>query len=594
MAILRVALAFCLMACAVCAQQEGEEIMVTPFSDILGQVLERANSMNQPGAQKQIITHGPQGGFEIQIDFNGDNANEDSQDEGEMMPFPGQRGGPANIFGRMFQRMRQMRERIDDAFQNSKQTMQRGDQGEITTSESPFRSYLRSKVNKKMWTVRKHLVDDCEPELERCPEVVGTIGMVQCLKDQIHELSPECEQELDIAEEELKKKQNKVNKKHSRITREMQRMCEQELPQFCGLPESPRFTLFQRSMRSQDLLDRKLACLVQNLPQLTPDSECHQLVQSVATHWGEFEVKDAKRKELRANLKDKCSQDLVANAKCQKKRCVHGKLKCLSKVADTLSTDCADFVTMRVSVLNAQTSKDAQLKDAHMNCKKVFTDATGVCKEHKDMNDTYSCINDAKKALNECLEESDVTFAAAVMPNIQKKHRHPMSSDDESSSDEEGEASWWKQKERKWTKKLQDLKDRFKKDDASDDEDKQENADDEPPVEVSLADEPLAPKHEEQAQTVQHTQALKEAFSKQNNNKQENKESPALGNSGEVVLADDTNKVADQAMVIAFGALLMLVVVGVLCMIMKRAPQHYELEAMHMTVQGSGTSHDQL
>ena len=50
-------LAICLMACAVSAQQEGEEMMVTPFSDILGQVLQRVDSINQPGAQQQVPCH---------------------------------------------------------------------------------------------------------------------------------------------------------------------------------------------------------------------------------------------------------------------------------------------------------------------------------------------------------------------------------------------------------------------------------------------------------------------------------------------------------------------------------------------------------
>jgi len=575
-------LAICLMACAVSAQQEGEEMMVTPFSDILGQVLQRVDSMNQPGAQQQIITHGPQGGFEIQIDFNSDDDSEASQEEGDV-PFPGQRGGPANIFGRMFQRMRQMRERMDDVFQNG-QKMQR--EQEVQATESPFKNYLQSKVNGYVHGGR--LLDDCEQELEKCPEAMDTQVMVNCLKEQIHELSPQCEEELDSAEDKLGKKQKKVNEKHRRITREMQRMCEEELPKFCGLPEAPQFTLFQRSMRSQDLLDNKLACLVKNLPELGPDTECHKLIQSVATHWGEFEVKDAKRKELRANLADKCGEDLAANATCQRIRCPHDKLQCLAESADTLSPGCTEFVTMRVSVLDAQMSKDGQLKEAHKSCKQTFNDATGECKEMTDMSDIYKCINDAKKAMSSCLEESDTKFAAAVMPSM--KHHHHHKSDDES-SDEEGEGSWWKKKERKWAKKLKHLKERFQLGGLDDEGDKSGSEDEvsrptETPAaaqsQEGSADRPsLAPKHEEQT---------KQVLSKEDNRKQE----PPPTEDDEYVMPDDADKVADQAMVIAFGALLMLVVVGILCMIMKRSPQHYELEAMHMTIQGSSTSHDQL
>jgi len=566
--VFRSMLAFCLMACAVSAQQEGEEMMVTPFSDILGQVLQRVDSMNQPGAQQQTITHGPQGGFEIQIDFNGDDASEASQEEGDV-PFPGQRGGPANIFGRMFQRMRQMRERMDDAFQNGQKM-----QPEQAT-ESPFKNYLQSKVNG--YVHGGHLLDDCEQELEKCPKAMDTQAIVNCLKEQIHELSPQCEEELDSVEDKLEKKQKKVNKKHRRITREMQRMCEEELPMFCGLPEAPQFTLFQRSMRSQDLLDNKLACLVKNLPELGPDTECHKLIQSVATHWGEFEVKDAKRKELQSNLADKCGEDLAANTKCQRIRCPHDKLQCLAKSADTLSPGCTEFVTMRVSVLDLQMSKDGQLKEAHKSCKQTFNDATGECKEMTEMNDIYKCINDAKKAMTNCLEEGDTKFAAAVMPST--KHHHHHKSDDES-SDEEGEGSWWKKKERKWAKKLKHLKERFQLG-GSDDEGDKSGSEEAPAQEVSLTDRPsLAPKHEEQT---------KQVLSKEDNKKQE-----PPPTEDEYVMPDDTDKVADQAMVIAFGALLMLVVVGVLCMIMKRSPQHYELEAMHMTIQGSSTSHDQL
>jgi len=572
------------MACAVSAQQEAqqEEMIVTPFSDILGQVLQRVDSMNQPGAQQQIITHGPQEGFEIQIDFNGDDAAEASQEEGDVS-FPGQRGGPANIFGRMFQRMRQMRERMDDAFQNG-QNMQE----EVQASESPFKNYLQNKVNS--YVHGGNLLDDCEQELEKCPEAMVAQAMVNCLKEQIHELSPQCEEELDSAEDELEKKQKKVNEKHRRITREMQRMCEKELPMFCGLPEAPQFTLFQRSMRSQDLLDNKLACLVKSLPELGPDTECHKLIQSVATHWGEFEVKDAKRKELNFNLADKCGEDLAANTKCQRKRCPHDKLKCLAKSADTLSPGCTEFVTMRVSVLDAQKKTDGQLKEGHKSCKQAFNDATGECKEITDTSDIYKCINDAKKAMSNCLEESDTKFAAAVMPS--KKHHHHHKSADES-SDEEGEDSWWKKKERKWAKKLKHLKERFTNQmGGSDDEGDKSGSEDEvstptetpaaaqgqeAPVEVSLKDRPSeAP--------VEQT---KQFFFKEANKKQR----PPTD---EYVMPDDANKVADQAMVITFLALLILVVVGALCMIMKRSPQHYELEAMHMTIQGSSTSHDQL
>jgi len=179
--------------------------------------------------------------------------------------------------------------------------------------------------------------------------------------------------------------------------------------------------------------------------------------------------------------------------------------------------------------------------------------------------------------MTNCLEEGDTKFAAAVMPST--KHHHHHKSDDES-SDEEGEGSWWKKKERKWAKKLKHLKERFQLG-GSDDEGDKSGSEEAPAQEVSLTDRPsLAPKHEEQT---------KQVLSKEDNKKQE-----PPPTEDEYVMPDDTDKVADQAMVIAFGALLMLVVVGVLCMIMKRSPQHYELEAMHMTIQGSSTSHDQL
>lgn len=575
----KVVCAFCLLAYAANAQPEGEEMMVTPFSEILAKVLQHTDSMNQAGAQQQVITHGPQGGFEIQFDFNNDDQTDEFSQEESDTPFSGQMGGAANIFGRMFKRMREMRERMEGQMLGGKGNALR--QAEERDSKSPFSNYLQNKVKRKLYNTGDRLLDDCEHELESCPEATHPESIMSCLKGHAHELSPQCEDELDEAEEKLEKAQAKVNSKHRRITMEMQRMCEDELPMLCGLPEAKGFTLFQRVMRTQNLLDNKLACLVKNLPELTPESDCHKLVQSFATHWGEFEVKDAKESELAANLADKCGEDLAANTECQKRRCPYGKLKCLTTSTDALSADCSQFVTMRIAVLDAQTSKDEELKNSHKSCKQAFNDAMTLCKETADMSGAFSCIDDAKQVMSNCLEEGDARFAAAVMPKVKHHHDHRDHSDDESSSDKE-EQPWWKQEETKWTKKLKSVKELFVEADSKEEHEASSDAE---PQEIFVADKPaLAPRQQPPDHQIP---AVIQQFHKHNVAK------PVFDDE-EVIIADENNEVADQAMMIAFGTLLMLVVVGLLCMVVKRTPQHYELEAMHMSIQGSGTSHDQV
>merc|ERR1712054_81878 len=125
-------LALFVLACTVVAQPEGE-MMVVPFSDILGNVLQRMDSIRHqagkggPG-QTEVMTH-PDGSFEVQIQLS-----EPDEDDRVVQRSGGKGSGGNSLFGgkgregngfggkggiihNMFERMRAMRQNMEQQMQ---------------------------------------------------------------------------------------------------------------------------------------------------------------------------------------------------------------------------------------------------------------------------------------------------------------------------------------------------------------------------------------------------------------------------------------------------------------------------------------------
>merc|ERR1712178_667261 len=97
-------------------------MMVVPFSDILGNVLQRMDSIRHqagkggPG-QTEVMTH-PDGSFEVQIQLS-----EPDEDDRVVQRFGGKGlsgngfGGKGGIIHNMFERMRAMRQNMEQQMQ---------------------------------------------------------------------------------------------------------------------------------------------------------------------------------------------------------------------------------------------------------------------------------------------------------------------------------------------------------------------------------------------------------------------------------------------------------------------------------------------
>merc|ERR1712178_583497 len=419
-------------------------MMVVPFSDILGNVLQRMDSIRHqagnggPG-QTEVMTH-PDGSFEVQIELS-----EPDEDDRVVQRFGGKGsggnfGGKGGIIHNMFERMRAMRQNMEQQMQmpmSPPRDMRPRDAMAIDMhkehdgpmSASPAAGFLQGLMHKKMHHFAKklNLHSTCEDEIRSCPEH-DDHQMINCLRKKKDDLSSDCLSSVEKMEKEHQRAMTQVNLHHAHITERMQRVCEDELTKLCPKTNSVQ-QLMGTSMQNQALLDKKLVCLVKHLKQIAPDSRCNPLVQRVAQKWGRYEVKQAKSEQLRSELKENCGRITP----CAAVRCPFRQLKCLTKQPD-LSNQCQHFVQAKAQMMDAEKAQHKQLKHAHKQCKEAFKHAKKYCHKQFSEDDDdeevvfEECVEKAKQERSRCHQAADGRLSGQLM--------QPPAEEDDSSDEE--------------------------------------------------------------------------------------------------------------------------------------------------------------
>jgi len=302
------------------------------------------------------------------------------------------------------QRMKRMRQRMDTIFNKGRLPFFKR-HPHPRVGGGPMHAFMKHKINKHMKRAHKKLQHRCGEEMSECPKQYGP-GLIDCLLSKRRSLSEECSEQLHKMKKVRAKIAKKVYRKQARLLKHVRKVCHQELSELC--PNS----------------GRPMVCLVKRVSKLRAESNCHKLVLRTATKWGRFEMWQARKAQLRENLRRACVKETAINRCKGGYRCPFKLLKCLGRHRAALSPKCSSMVSAEQAKHLAERAQRKALRKAHKACKKAFKSAAKKCgsdsedesdDEGTTPNNTHgTCLSQARATKNACHRDADKMMSSHI------------------------------------------------------------------------------------------------------------------------------------------------------------------------------------